>query len=78
MSAAPIRKFKSWLAEAKAAGAALPEAMALATADVRGRPSVRYVLLKEADRTGFVFYTNSLSRKGRELLRNPYASLAVY
>lgn len=39
---------------------------------------MRFVLLKSADDDGFVFYTNSESRKGRELEENPYASLAVY
>ncbi len=52
--------------------------MALATADKRGRTSVRYVLLKQADDRGFVFYTNLLSRKGRELLANPYAAAAIH
>jgi pyridoxamine 5'-phosphate oxidase len=74
----PIRRFRRWFAEARRAGVALPEAMALATADHRGRPSVRYVLLKGADDAGFVFYTNAFSRKGRELAKRPYASLAIY
>jgi len=52
--------------------------MALATADRRGRPAVRFVLLKQGDRDGFVFFTNSASRKGRELQASPYAALAFY
>ncbi len=52
--------------------------MALATADARGRPAVRTVLLKAADRRGFVFYTNLESRKGRHLARNPHAALCWY
>jgi len=52
--------------------------MALATADRRGRPAVRFVLLKGADERGFVFYTNTLSPKGRNLDANPRASLAFY
>jgi len=74
----PIRRFQRWLAEARRAGVELPEAMALATADGRGRPSVRFVLLKSADDSGFVFYSNERSRKGRQLSRRPYAALAIY
>jgi len=74
----PIKRFNRCLADARKRGAPLPEAVALATADARGRPTVRYVLLKGADQRGFVFYTNLRSRKGRELARNPHASLAAY
>jgi pyridoxamine 5'-phosphate oxidase len=74
----PIVRFNRCLSEARKRGAPLPEAVALATADARGRPAVRYVLLKGADEGGFVFYTNLRSRKGRELAGNPRASLAVY
>ena len=55
-----------------------PEAMALASADRRGRPSVRMVLLKAWDDEGFVFFTNRESRKGRELLENPFAALLFH
>lgn len=78
MAADPIAKFRRWFEEARRAGAPLPEAMALATADARGRPSARFVLLKQADARGFVFYTHQQSRKGRELSENPYAALVVY
>ena len=50
-------------------------AMLLATADRAGRPSMRAVLLKGVDERGFVFYTNTESRKGRKLLDNPQAAL---
>lgn len=78
MAKDPIRRFQSWWKQARAAGVPLPEAMALATADRRGRPSVRYVLLKGADAQGFVFYTNSLSAKARDLQANPRAAIALY
>jgi pyridoxamine 5'-phosphate oxidase len=52
--------------------------VALSTADERGRPSVRMVLLRGADERGFVFHTNYRSRKGRELERNPYAAMCFY
>lgn len=55
-----------------------PAAAALATADAQGRPAVRMVLVREFDERGFVFYTNSLSRKGRELAVNPQAALCFY
>jgi pyridoxamine 5'-phosphate oxidase len=74
----PIRRFQRWLADARKAGVPLPEAMALATADRRGRPSVRYVLLKGADAQGFVFYTNMQSAKARNLRANGRAAIAFY
>lgn len=51
---------------------------ALATADKSGKPSVRFVLVKEFDARGFVFYTNLSSRKARELAENPRAALAFH
>ena len=55
-----------------------PTAVILATADARGRPSSRTVLLKGFDERGFVFYTNLESRKGRQLRENPHAALTFY
>jgi len=74
----PIAKFIRWLNDAR--GLKIPnyEAMALATAERSGQPSVRFVLLKGIDQRGFVFFTDSRSRKGRELNANPQASLAFY
>ncbi len=74
----PIALFKDWLAEAEKLESVNPTAMALATADADGRPSVRMVLLKGADDQGFVFYTNSESQKGLNLAANPQASLCFY
>ena len=74
----PIRLFEAWFAEARASEPNDPEAMALATADAAGRPSVRMVLLKGHDDRGFVFYTNLDSRKGGELAANPNASLLFH
>jgi pyridoxamine 5'-phosphate oxidase len=71
----PISRFGSWLAEAEAAGAEMPNAMALATAEANGRPTVRHVLLRGLDEHGFVFYTNLGSRKARQLATNPSAAL---
>ncbi|HET9516874.1 MAG TPA: pyridoxamine 5'-phosphate oxidase [Actinoplanes sp.] len=75
LAADPTTQFARWFAEAVAAGLAEPNAMVLATADPRGRPSARTVLLKDFDERGFVFFTNYDSRKGTEALANPYASL---
>lgn len=74
----PLELFGEWLAEARAAGLELPEAMTLATATPDGRPSARTVLLKGVDARGFHFYTNYESRKGRELAANPYGALVFH
>lgn len=78
MATDPHLLFEEWLAEARLAEPNDPEAMALATADRSGRPSVRMVLLKGHDQRGFVFYTNSLSRKGGELAENGRAALLFH
>jgi len=79
MAADPIARFRRWFAAAARHPAiAQPEAMALATADRRGRPAVRLVLLKQADADGFVFYTNANSRKGLDLAANPHAAAVFY
>jgi pyridoxamine 5'-phosphate oxidase len=71
----PIALFLRWLGDADAAAVPLPNAMAVATADAHGRPSVRHVLLRGVDGRGFTFFTNRESRKGRELDENPRAGL---
>jgi pyridoxamine 5'-phosphate oxidase len=74
----PLQQFERWFAEAREAGLAVPEAMALATATPDGRPSVRMVLMKNADERGFDFYTHYESRKGGELAANPHAALLFH
>lgn len=64
--------------EAEASEPNDPNAMAIATATPGGVPSVRMILLKGADETGFVFYTNLESRKGGELQANPHAALLFH
>src|SRR5215210_9129129 len=78
MATDPFELFDEWFAEARAAEPRDPEAMALATADSAGRPSVRMVLLKGHGPDGFVFYTNREGRKGGELAANPNAALAFH
>jgi pyridoxamine 5'-phosphate oxidase len=74
----PLKLFQRWLHEAQAAGIHLAEAMTLATATSEGKPSARLILLKQADESGFVFYTNYNSMKARELDSNPQAALVFY
>jgi len=77
-AAEPIGLFRQWFAEARTREPALAEAMSLATATADGKPSLRLVLLKEADERGFVFYTNAESRKGEEIAANPSAALCFH
>lgn len=78
VAADPIDQFDRWLHEAIAASLPEPTAMSLATVGRDGQPASRIVLLKGVDTNGFVFYTNYLSRKGRELLENPRAALLFH
>ena len=74
----PILLFKDWLFEAEKQEPSNHNAMALATSGPDNRPSVRMVLLKDVDDKGFVFYSNSESRKGLEIKENAHASLCFY
>jgi len=74
----PIDQFELWFHEAINAGAAEPNAMTLATANVDFKPCARIVLLKGIEDGAFVFFTNYNSRKGKELLWNPYATLLFF
>lgn len=78
VEADPIRQFQHWLEQALAAELPEPNAMTLATVDAEGKPSARMVLLKGFDSRGFVFYTNYLSRKGRDLSQTPWAALVFW
>lgn len=73
----PFALFTRWMADAVAAQIAEPNAMALATSTLDGRPSVRILLLKGMDEAGMIFYTNYDSRKGEELVANPHASAVM-
>ena len=74
----PLAQFHAWFDEALAHEIPEPSAMTVATVDERGRPSTRIVLAKDVDRRGIVWYTNYLSRKGRELAVNHYAALQFH
>jgi pyridoxamine 5'-phosphate oxidase len=73
----PLAQFRRWYDDAVAAHVTEPNAMALATVDPTCVPTVRTVLLKHADREGFVFFTNHSSRKGTELAANPVAAIVL-
>lgn len=73
-----LSQFRQLFERAQTTGLREPSAMILATADRNGRPSARTVLLRAFDDRGFVFYTNSTSRKGRDLLANPQAALCFH
>ncbi|MEZ6115234.1 MAG: pyridoxamine 5'-phosphate oxidase [Pirellulaceae bacterium] len=77
----PIEQFRNWFDEMVQHNPVdwfEPNAMTLATADQNGNLAARIVLLKGFDESGFVFYTNYESAKGKELAANPKASLAFY
>lgn len=74
----PVRQFESWFQKALELDMVMANAMVVATADENGRPSARYVLLKEYNSDGFIFYTHSRSRKGLEISKNPHAALVFY
>ena len=74
----PIARFTTLFSRAARDAPFDSTAVALATADAAGRPSVRMVLLKGVDPQGFRFFTNYESRKGHELSTNPLAALCFY
>ncbi|MCE5360501.1 pyridoxamine 5'-phosphate oxidase [Candidatus Igneacidithiobacillus taiwanensis] len=74
----PWEQMRRWLQDAAATDNFDPTAMALATANASGEPSVRFVLLKHFDVRGICWYTDSRSQKGRELQSNPHAAAVFY
>ena len=78
LSASPLLQFDQWMKKAIGSGNAEPTAMTLSTADAKGKPTARIVLLKSYDKSGFVFYTNYKSRKADELKSNRSATLVFY
>ncbi len=74
----PFVQFNNWFSEIVDAKIIDPSAMVLATVAETNMPSARIVLLKEVDEKGFVFFTNYLSRKAKDLKKNPNASLLFY
>jgi pyridoxamine 5'-phosphate oxidase len=78
VDANPMRQFDKWFNEAINFKVHEPNAMTLATATHDGRPSARIVLLKGFNDDGFKFYTNYLSRKGKEISKNPLGALVFH
>lgn len=78
VAANPFEQFSTWLQEAIQAEVPEPTAMTLATADKKGVPSARIVLLKKVTETGFLFFTNYLSHKGQDLAENPAVALTFF
>ena len=74
----PVLLFHDWLSLAESKELNDPNAAALATASPEGLPSVRMVLIKGVDASGFAFYTNAGSQKGCELAENPNAALCLH
>jgi len=74
----PMQRFAQLHARARQANPRDADNMVVATVGEGGRPSCRNVLLKATDERGFVFFTNTLGRKGRELAQNPNAALLFY
>lgn len=74
----PIVQFQRWFEQALTTKVPDLNSMLLSTATPDGKPSARVVLLKDFDATGFVFYTNYQSRKGKELEQNPQAALTCW
>jgi pyridoxamine 5'-phosphate oxidase len=75
LSPSPFQQFAAWLEAALAANLPEPHGMILSTVSAQGRPSSRVVLLRSHGEEGFFFFSNYLSRKGRELGQNPQAAL---
>lgn len=74
----PLALFADWYAEAQKSEPDVPDAMTLATVGPDGMPAARMVLLKGYDAEGFVFYTNTQSRKGENLMAHPKAALLFH
>jgi pyridoxamine 5'-phosphate oxidase len=74
----PLGLFRLWLQDAEASEPDVPNAMCVATVGPGNRPSSRMVLLKDLGPQGFVFYTNTESRKGREIAQNPFAAACFH
>lgn len=74
----PYAQFQKWYSQAVAKRIPFYEAMTLSTVGNNNQPTARVVLMKSFDKNGFVFYSNSNSRKGSEISQNPRASLNFF
>jgi pyridoxamine 5'-phosphate oxidase len=78
VASSPVEQFKVWFAQAQDSEAHEPNACAVATVGVDGKPSLRMVLLKAFDDRGFTFFTNYDSTKGKQLAANAHAAMTFY
>ncbi len=78
LNLSPVKQFSSWLDYANEKGISDATAMALATADKKGTPTVRIVLLKSFNSTGFVWYSDKRSEKGESISERPSAELLFF
>jgi len=78
LHADPMRQFELWFQQACDAGLGDPSAFSLATASAGGAPSVRTVLLKLFDQSGFVFFTNYASKKAQQISENPQVGMLCH
>lgn len=74
----PIKQFSIWFDDVLKSDFLEPNAMAVSTVSDDGKPSSRMILLKSFDQNGFVFFTNYLSRKGKEIQKNNQATILFY
>jgi pyridoxamine 5'-phosphate oxidase len=74
----PFKQFERWLNEAIESKCNEPTAMTFASSTFEGKPSARVLLLKEFSDKGFVFFTNYESKKGRQILQNPYGAIVFF
>jgi pyridoxamine 5'-phosphate oxidase len=74
----PIEQFRSWFDQAMKSGIIEPYAMNISTVDSENRPSSRIVLLRDVNENGFVFYTNYLSRKAKEIKEKNFGAINFF
>ena len=74
----PFEQISIWFAEVLKADLVEPNAMVLSTTDKKGKPSARIVLMKHFDESGFTFFTNYKSKKGKEISENPFGALLFF
>ncbi len=74
----PIEQFKKWFSEALVSEVTEPTAMVVSSATVDGKPSSRVVLMKDIKTDGISFFTNYNSRKGQEIVANPFVSVLFF
>ena len=74
----PFELFKIWMKKAAKHEINDPNALSLATASKEGIPSVRMVLLKDFNESGFTFYTNLESEKSLDIKKNPRAAMCFH